>query len=709
MRTLIIDNYDSFTWNLVQYIAETNGEEPLVVRNDSHDWVDLVASERFDNIVISPGPGTVERDADFGISRVAIASSEVPLLGVCLGHQGIGHAFGAQIIHAPEPVHGRSSLVWHNNDPLFVKIPSPWRVVRYHSLIVEAPLPEHLIQTAWTEEGLVMGLRHVHRPLWGVQFHPESILSEHGMQLMRNFRDITHSRRRRSTIAYASQPSPAVQSAHPVSPPREVRVHQVSTALSAEDLFTGLCGDSPRAFWLDSSLVEPGLSRFSFIGEPHDELVYRLDPEALEEGEQFLKRLEQDLQREVTGAGDLPFPFHGGWIGYFGYECKALFGARVARANSYPDAVWFCVERFVAIDHAAEKIYLVCLVEPGHDAEAAIWFEQVASSIERLAPVAEPQGPEAAGTLKIKCDQTRSDYIKSIAACHVAIRDGESYEVCLTNKMSVRGDVHGLTLYRILRRINPAPFAAYLRCSDLEIISASPERFLRVSTDGTIESKPIKGTCQRDPDPAADAELAEALRCSEKNRAENLMIVDLLRNDLNQVAETSSVDVPELMYIESYATLHQLVSTVTAKLRSGYSLIDLVRATFPGGSITGAPKLRTMEIIDKLERSARGVYCGSIGYLGYGGVADLSIAIRTIVRADGELSFGAGGAITHLSDANEEYDETLLKARALIEALCRYWFGDGDGSRYEFMASSLSSQNGQHVAWLEGGASCFVG
>lgn len=190
MRTLIIDNYDSYTFNLYQMIAEVNGELPIVVRNDQMDWEEL-RHEKFDNIVISPGPGSPVNERDFGICRHALAETEVPLLGVCLGLQGLGMVYGANIIHAPEIMHGRLSAIYHNECTLFSNIPQKFRAVRYHSLIVEDLLPGCLEKTAWTEDGIIMGLRHKERPLWGVQFHPESICTEYGRRLLENFCTIT--------------------------------------------------------------------------------------------------------------------------------------------------------------------------------------------------------------------------------------------------------------------------------------------------------------------------------------------------------------------------------------------------------------------------------------------------------------------------------------------------------------------------------------
>ncbi|MEX0732171.1 MAG: aminodeoxychorismate synthase component I [Aquisalimonadaceae bacterium] len=709
MRTLIIDNHDSFTWNLAQYITLANGEEPVVVRNDEMDWDTLVRSVRFDNIVISPGPGTVHKAGDFGISRHAIEHTHVPLLGVCLGHQGIAHAAGMRIVRAPEPMHGRESLVWHDGDPLFTDIPSPWRVIRYHSLLATGPLPASLRAIARTGDGLLMAVRNQWRRQWGVQFHPESILSEHGMQLLRNFRDLSATARGKSSVSMSGL-APGSHTAG-TAPARQVYGRCIDTSLTSEDLFAGLYGDAEDAFWLDSSLVEPGLSRFSFLGaaEPGDRLVCSLHPDTAADDD-FLDQLAAALNVELRGGEDLPIPFLGGWVGFLGYELKALCGARAAHASPYPDAVWLRAERFIAVDHQLSRAYLICLGEPGEDAEAQHWLTSMEQRINGLTPAPPSDSPPpAGGVLAVTLDQSRDEYLRSIERCKDAIRAGDSYEICLTNKMTVPGKVSGLELYRSLRRLNPAPFAAYLRSGELEIASASPERFIRVEPDGRVETKPIKGTCRRGDSPDQDRALAVQLGLCEKNRAENLMIVDLLRNDLSRVAETGSVHVPRMMYVETYATVHQLVSTVTATLRPECTLVDLIRAVFPGGSITGAPKLRTMEIIDELEKSARGVYCGAIGYLGYGRRADLSIAIRTLVITEHEVSLGAGGAITYLSDADDEFDETVLKADALLNALAHHRLGVHGPARYTFVPRAAADDGCPVAAQTEETQPCAVG
>ncbi len=251
---------------------------------------------------------------------------------------------------------------------------------------------------------------------------------------------------------------------------------------------------------------------------------------------------------------------------------------------------------------------------------------------EQPRPPSEPaQDAGVTEQVSFSCGRGREQYLADIARCQAALAAGESYEVCLTDQISTSASPEPFELYRVLRRTNPAPFAAYLKLGKLAVLSSSPERFLSVDRERRVQARPIKGTTRRSPDPAEDDALRSELTHDEKTYAEHLMIVDLLRNDLGRVCEVDSVRVPELMVVEDYATVHQLISTVTGVLESERSPVQCVRACFPGGSMTGAPKLRTMGIIDETERVARGVYSGAIGYFSLDGSVDLSIVIRTIV------------------------------------------------------------------------------
>ena len=279
----------------------------------------------------------------------------------------------------------------------------------------------------------------------------------------------------------------------------------------------------------------------------------------------------------------------------------------------------------------------------------------------------EPRPTEA--DLVERLERDEPSYLADVQRCRQLLRAGESYEICLTNAARWPAPKDPLAFYGRMRRQNPAPYGTYLRAGELVIAGSSPELFLRIESGGRVVSKPIKGTAPRGADPQADLGEARGLAESAKARAENLMIVDLLRNDLGRVCDVGTVTVREFMAVESYATMHQLVSTIEGQLRAGVTAIDCVRACFPGGSMTGAPKLRTMEIIDVLEDEPRGVYSGAVGYLAADGSAELSIVIRTAVIDGATMRIGAGGAIVLDSDPEAEFAEMILKAAAPLGGL----------------------------------------
>jgi para-aminobenzoate synthetase len=437
-----------------------------------------------------------------------------------------------------------------------------------------------------------------------------------------------------------------------------------------EQVFVHIYGASENAFWLDSSAAgERG--RFSFMGDASGPLgaviTYDVSSGLLRiERQDGVEEREESvfdfLGGEIQPPGDreetLPFDFGCGFAGYLGYELKAECGGAAAHDASTPDAALIFADRLLAFDHRENRTYLLSLNEPDP------WLEESLARLTALPPLSNPCLDRFPSELTLRRSRTR--YREDIDACKRYLTAGHSYEICLTNELMGETGTEPLALYRALRRFNPAPFSAYLRFGELAVLSSSPERFLAIGRDGRAEARPIKGTSRRGATPAEDIRFAAELRTDDKCRAENVTIVDLLRNDLGRVCEIGSVEVPQLMQVETYATVHQLVSSVCGKLRGGIGSADCVRACFPPGSMTGAPKLRTMEIIDELEGEARGVYSGAIGWFGLGGACDLSVAIRTIVLDRGIATVGAGGAIVADSDPEKEFEEMLLKARAPI-------------------------------------------
>jgi para-aminobenzoate synthetase len=459
-----------------------------------------------------------------------------------------------------------------------------------------------------------------------------------------------------------------------------VKAVRIDRPIDPEAAFVALYAASGSAFWLDSSRPG-GAAGFSFIGDASGPLgatiTYDVDAGevTVERGgqvevfaESIFDYLERELRRLRLLAPELPFDFDCGFAGYLGYELKADCGGSRGHRSSLPDAAFVFADRMIAFDHGRGHTYLLCLAELESGGEE--WLEATTATLAALPAEAEPvaERPDPS-PVEFRLTRSQQRYLEDIAACERHLLEGESYELCLTNSISAEVDTDPLDLYRRLRQVNPAPFAAYLRFGDLSVLSSSPERFLKVDREGRAEARPIKGTARRGDTPAEDLRLAEELRRSEKNRAENLMIVDLLRNDLGAVCEVGSIEVPALMEVETYETVHQLVSTVSGQLRHGSSASECVRSCFPPGSMTGAPKLRTTEILDELEGAARGIYSGAIGYLGLGGGCDLSVSIRAIVLAKGLATIGTGGAIVLQSDAQNELEEAFLKARAPMSAI----------------------------------------
>ena len=429
--------------------------------------------------------------------------------------------------------------------------------------------------------------------------------------------------------------------------------------------------DLPWAVFLDSGLHHPGQSRYDILAaQPYIRLVTRGNlTEIHTDGVELSREDPFALVRHYVNAGENqrgPVPFCGGAIGYFGYD----LGRRIEKlpalardAESIPEMAIGIYDWALVVDHGERRSWLV---GQGRDPETDLKWDELVTRFNE--PAAERRRPHFRITSEITSNLTREAYASAFGCIKKYILEGDCYQVNLAQRFSAQAAGDPWLAYQALRIINPAPFSAYLSTPYAQVLSASPERFLRVE-NGRVEAKPIKGTRPRAGHARLDAELAEALRTSEKDRAENVMIVDLLRNDLSKNCRPGTVKVPRLFDVESFATVHHLVSTVTGEIAPGHDAIDVLRGAFPGGSITGAPKLRAMEIIEELEPHRRGVYCGAIGYLGFDGNMDLNIAIRTLVMSRGEIRFWAGGGIVADSRLEDEYQETFDKAAAMLKLL----------------------------------------
>mmetsp|Transcript_27830 Transcript_27830/g.26656 ORF Transcript_27830/g.26656 Transcript_27830/m.26656 type:complete len:967 (-) Transcript_27830:71-2971(-) len=879
MRTLLIDNFDSYTYNIWQLLSEVNGEEPIVVYNNAfnYDWEELLRSvQPFDNIVLSPGPGSPDIHADFGLCKDAILQSNLPVLGVCLGHQGIAHHFGGVVKRAKTPMHGRLSTIKHTNEGLFYDIPQDSKVVRYHSLIVEPDMPSELQATAWTDDGIVMGLKHVSKPIHGVQFHPESISTECGRQIFTNFKHLTEEYHSDTRVASNSKDSDQnihhsknnvimdVNDAEIIKiastenkdkleqkklnyNDRQIRnvfiaKKQFPKDVNVKEIFTELYGESSASFWLDSSSAGPVQGRIdassplSYFGdldssvesyaieyegynkikkrmknriENYDQNIFEYLDEQLENNKKvtdFIHLYDDSLykyEKITTNSSQLNIPFDitSAYFGFLGYETRheateiltrpyvsthdtydlsaphseGFKGSKWLGKLAHPSAFFMKPMQYVVYDHKEHSIFVVSTdyditfetdepvirVDPiseypgypgssvpsgsndeeilrrGDRDELGAAETEALALLTRISDIVEGLEEDITISAEINSNKdmripvqpgvdiskmkevntnanekgmgmvngvlhavkSKEEYKNDIYKCLDAIKAGETYEVCLTLqfKGSEKTDaLKPLEVYNDLRTKNPAPYSCFIHYDPMEyytnennifgtpevetpgwykpggfsICSSSPERYLKATKRGYLESKPIKGTARRNlQDNKLDQKIAEELKLDEKSQAENLMVVDLVRNDFGRVCEIGSVTVPALMRIESYASVHQLVSTISGKLQKGRSLVDAIVATFPGGSMTGAPKLRTMDIIEELENRPRGIYSGAIGFIGTNGEADLNIVIRTAILAGGTVTVGSGGAIVALSDPEEEVNEVILKASAVSNAL----------------------------------------
>jgi para-aminobenzoate synthetase len=440
-----------------------------------------------------------------------------------------------------------------------------------------------------------------------------------------------------------------------------------------ETLFRRLAADHDRMFWLDGGGARPWSGRRSLLGALTEDDVSLTYDAARRQVTRHEGRRSVVVGDDVFDVLDAAVAADAGdarvaWVGYLGYACRPDLPARVTPADEpdrVPDAVWMRVRDPLVVHHDPAE-------ESRTSRPAAKRPMWVTPRRARRTVGREWVTPRRDGGT-VGPEGVPGEYVAAYDEVQRQLRAGNTYEVNLTYRETLASPVDPVTAYLRLRRVNPAPYAGYLQHRGVRLLSSSPERFATVGADRRLETRPIKGTTPRGDDAADDERQRRALTEDARYRAENLMIVDLLRNDLSMVCKPGTVAVPELMAVETYPAVHQLVSTVTGSLMDGVSTVAALRALFPAGSMTGAPKLRTMEVIAGVEGSPRGVYSGAFGWIGAGGRADLGVVIRSLVATGGGAAFryelGTGGGITVHSDVGSEYAETRWKAARLREVL----------------------------------------
>ncbi|MFH1651236.1 MAG: aminodeoxychorismate synthase component I [Chloroflexota bacterium] len=461
-------------------------------------------------------------------------------------------------------------------------------------------------------------------------------------------------------------------------------IAEVNPPYSAAEL-SALFQDRPFAFFLDSGMDPGKLGRFSFLGSDPFLVVRSRGEEItlLRDGAAETRRGNPfDILGELLKVyaldrdPDLP-PLAGGVVGYLSYDLGHFMEKLPGRARDdlqLPESYLSFYDVVLCFDHQTGKTCLVSSGFPELDEERRLRrarerLHETESRLKAFKNTTSPREKNVAYEgLVLRSNFSHENYLRAVAAAREYICAGDIFQVNLSQRLAADPRIPPYELYRRLRQLNPAPFAAYLDLDGVQVVSASPERFLRVTGD-MVETRPIKGTRPRGQTPQEDRRNARQLLSSLKDRAENVMIVDLERNDIGRVCRYGTVKVTELAVLETFPTVFHLTSTVVGQLSPGKDRIDLLKATFPGGSITGAPKVRAMEIIDELEPTRRSVYTGSLGYFSFDGGMDLNIVIRTFIIKGQRAYFQAGGGIVYDSEPQSEYDETLDKARALIRAL----------------------------------------
>ncbi|OLL25669.1 putative aminodeoxychorismate synthase [Neolecta irregularis DAH-3] len=615
-RILLIDSYDSYSYNLRSLLLKNiPGSRVVTIRNDQFSLEELqLYLPAFDSVVIGPGPGNPSNPKDIGVIG-HVWNCDIPTLGVCLGMQTLCMAFGGEVKRLSAVKHGQISFLEHFASDIYANS-KEIQAVRYHSL--HCTLPKDLEALSWADDEengrVLMGVRHPYKPYWGVQYHPESVCSTEGNRLILNFWDLASnwnksnrpSRQLECHFDFDIMPQSLPSSITSVNLSRGTGIALQSTLLGT-DIVQRLNLHKEDPVTLLESLSVPG--RYSLVGVPCNKseiiqyFIHDLHVTVTQNGCATTLPHEGDiwswLAKFMAARATSPvfpdIPFSGGLIGYFSYEAGvSSLNVAVRGSRHRPDVNLVFVFRSVVIDTHKSMIYIQSLQQNDD------WVNKTALLLQTATASPPPISTNHRAEISIP---EEAKYKSNIAKCTEHLLSGNSYELCLTaqTRVLLPLDVPSWSLYHSLRSRNPAPYAAYLRLGSTTVLSSSPERFLSWTRDGKVELRPIKGTIRKTPT-TTFAEAESKLRVP-KEMAENLMIVDLIRHDLHCI--TDDVTVPKLMQVEEYRTVFQLVSVIQGQLSPPYTGFDVLSRSLPPGSMTGAPKKRSVEILQTLEEEER--------------------------------------------------------------------------------------------------------
>ncbi|KAH0548620.1 hypothetical protein GP486_007836 [Trichoglossum hirsutum] len=733
-RILFVDAYDSFSWNIVDLLQNLLSVEVFVIKTDAifaeEEFLGLLRC--FDAVLVGPGPGNPNNKQDIGLidSLWKLEGKDIlPILGICLGFQSLALSFGASIERLHLPQHGQVATVTHNGTSIFRNV-GTLRATLYHSLHARlcdqvsgssagelwvskhCPLLEPL---AWNlhsrpDSPVLMGIKHVLKPFWGVQFHPESVCSnEECKEMIRNWYEDSLSwnfARNRSSLpevppfVFGRCRRGSYMNSRRTESTLLPRHYQVVTETLDQRSLTvsGICEilSLPKQdmIVLESASIRQGLGTHSIIGvlsgdymrieysveESVVRLVYpsgtssRVPLQGLSVWE-WLDDLIRGVQ--ITG-GDSKVPFWGGFMGVFSYEMGLQKYLAPSRKGNAPDVSLALVQRSVVFDHQQQHIYIQSIIEDDSWPKEVAKLLSSSGSFCRAQPRLQPEARNALDCYSknaTACLPDEEIYKANVRQAQEFLSAGDSYQLCLTDETvitmpSSKDPYIPWHLYNLLCERNPAPFAAYVSLGNLKILSSSPEQFFRRQRQGHCSLRPMKGTVKKSAE--MTRRKAEAILATPKESAENLMIADLIRHDLNSAMKTEAVvTVPELMVVEDFHTVYSMSSRINAIIPDSTpkervpTALEALRECLPPGSMTGAPKKRSCEILSNLENRPRQVYSGVLGYLDFGGAAQFSVLIRSVFKSEEEnvdtWRIGAGGAVTILSTEQGEWDEMITK------------------------------------------------